>query len=57
MAKSKFTAKKEPKPRRKRSSKISGVGGRKGNAWKQYVGGGGGSGGRYVPISTEPIPD
>jgi hypothetical protein len=58
MAKSRFTAAKESKPRRKkRTPKSSGGSARKGsNAWVAYVGSAGGSGGRYIP-SNEPLPD
>jgi hypothetical protein len=52
MAKSKFSAGKKTKPKRKRTPRQR-TGGR-GNAWKQYIGGGGG--GRYTP-SDEPLPD
>jgi hypothetical protein len=52
MAKSKFSAGKKTRPKRKRATKPRT--GSRGNAWKQYVGGGGG--GRYTP-SSEPIPD
>jgi hypothetical protein len=50
VAKSKFTAKKPKKARKPRKA-----GGKRSNAWRQYVSGG--RGGAYVPTSTEPIPD
>ncbi len=51
MARFSPTTKAKKKRKRKRSTSTSG---RKSNAWRAYVGGGGG--GRYTP-SNEPLPD